>query len=84
MSMSNHRGVLLKGRSAIASYLGFTEREVDHQAETNNLPTFHLGRTVVARVESIERWIEQREGSPKQESREPVPIRPPVRRRRYA
>jgi hypothetical protein len=87
MTMSTNdlrRGVLLKGRSAIADYLGLTEREVDYQTETNAMPVFHLGRSVVAKVDAINRWVDQHAAWPAvKELKAPMPVRPPVRRRRY-
>jgi hypothetical protein len=76
------RGVLLKGRAAIADYLGLTEREVDHQTATNDLPVFRLGRSVAARVEALDRWVDQQECKPRAPKAEPeVAVRVPLRRR---
>jgi hypothetical protein len=77
------RGVLLKGRLAIADYLGMTVREVDHQAETNDLPVFHLGRSVAAKVESLDRWVDRQESKPRRPKKEPEVVRVPLRRARY-
>jgi hypothetical protein len=75
MRDASRRGVLLKGRAAIADYLGLTVREVDHQTETNGLPVFHLGRSVAAKVEDLKRWVDERANS------SPPPM--PLRRRMY-
>jgi hypothetical protein len=79
-----HRGVLLKSRAAIADYLGLTEREVDHQTETNGLPTFHLGRSVAAKVDDLDRWVDQQASKPRPTPApraEPPSV--PLRRARY-
>jgi hypothetical protein len=77
-----YRGVLLKGRAAIADYLGLTEREVDHQTETNALPVFHLGRSVVARVQALDHWVNQQEQKARPPKNEPEVSRVPLRRAR--
>lgn len=52
---------LLSGHKEIANFLGLTTRQVIWHDEQGNLPTFRIGRTVVARKAKLVSWIEEQE-----------------------
>ena len=53
---------LLYGATAIAEYLGMTEREVRHQIEATGLPVIRMGqRRLAARPERLDAWLDDLE-----------------------
>jgi excisionase family DNA binding protein len=58
---TDHAGLLLYGASAIAKFLGLTERQVRHRVADGELPTFKIGGTVCARRASLVAWLAKRE-----------------------
>ena len=58
---TDHAGLLLYGASAIAKFLGLTERQVRHRVRDGELPTFKLGGTVCAQRASLVAWLAKRE-----------------------
>lgn len=52
---------LLYGSSAIAEYLGISERQARHRCETGDFPSFKMGDTVCARKSSLDEVIDQME-----------------------
>jgi hypothetical protein len=71
-----HRGGFRTGDGTLPRF--------DHDCRCRNrfaLPTFHLGRCVVARVDALERWIAEQEQKPPPK-KEPAP-RPVVPLRAY-
>jgi hypothetical protein len=59
--LTDDSGLLLYGASAIASFLGLTERQVRHRVRDGELPTFKIGGTVCARRASLIAWLSKRE-----------------------
>jgi hypothetical protein len=56
------RPALLYGASAIAGYLGMSEREVRHQIEATGLPVIRMGqRRLAARPERLVQWLDELE-----------------------
>ena len=54
---TDHAGLLLYGASAIAKFLGLTERQVRHRVADGELPTFKIGGTACARRASLVAWL---------------------------
>jgi excisionase family DNA binding protein len=52
---------LLYGASAIAQYMGLTDRQVRHLVEQHHLPVFKLGVTLCANRSSIDQWSREKE-----------------------
>ncbi|HZH10569.1 MAG TPA: DNA-binding protein [Microvirga sp.] len=52
---------LLHGMEAIAAFLGIKKRQAQHWADTTDMPTFKIGRTVCARRSSLKEWLAKRE-----------------------
>lgn len=51
--MTDDNPDLMTGIAAIAAHLGWTERQVKHQASTGELPTFKVGAFVCARRSTL-------------------------------
>lgn len=54
---SNKR--LITGASEIAEYVGCTRRQIYHWAEKMDFPVFSIGRTVCARPDMIDEWLQE-------------------------
>ena len=57
----HHSPALLHTAEGIAAYIGMPVDATRHLIAKRVLPTFRIGRTVVARRESIDRWIVEQE-----------------------
>ena len=57
----DHLPALLHTAEGIAAYIGMPVDATRHLIAKRVLPTFRIGRTVVARRESIDRWIVEQE-----------------------
>ncbi|MFB2602831.1 DNA-binding protein [Rhizobium phaseoli] len=60
---------ILTGHKAIARFLGMTPRQVSWHDEQGNLPTFRIGRTVVARKSTLLQWIDEQEQATRRDQR---------------
>lgn len=54
---------LLYGMPAIAEAFGWKQRQANHLKDHHGLPTFKIGRTVVAKRSAIRRWITEQEAA---------------------
>lgn len=61
--MNDNAPDLLTGVAAIASHLGWTERQVLHQHEKGMIPTFKQGRLVCARRSTLAKHFEAQEAA---------------------
>ena len=52
------KGDLLYGAPAIAEYLGVTDRVVYHRAETGEIPSFKIGKTICSRKTTLTEYME--------------------------
>lgn len=52
---------MLVGARPIGQFMGITERQVFHLADTNRIPVFRLGSRIAARKSTLRAWIEQQE-----------------------
>jgi hypothetical protein len=77
-------GLLLYGASAIASFLGLTERQVRHRVRDGELPTFKIGGTVCARRASLVAWLSKREVEGQAAARAAREVRGAANRRAWA
>lgn len=59
--MTDESPDLLTGVAAIAAHLGWTERQVKHQASTGEIPTFKVGAFVCARRSTLAKHFEAQE-----------------------
>jgi hypothetical protein len=76
--------LLLKGRLAIAGYLGLDDRQTEHAIEAHGLPVFHIGRSLAARPPDLDRWVAQYATSQLPIKPEPeLPVFLPMRNPRY-
>ena len=54
-------GELLYGARAIGLHLGLSENAVEHLVAMRRLPTFRIGRRVVARRATLDAWLMDQE-----------------------
>lgn len=52
---------LLYGASAIANYLNVSRAIVYHMVADATIPTFKLGKTVCARMATLDKWLADQE-----------------------
>ncbi|AWI89233.1 DNA-binding protein [Methylobacterium sp. DM1] len=48
---------------AIATFLGMPVKAARHRVEAGEIPTFRIGRTVVARRSTLTAWLAEREAA---------------------
>ena len=57
MANTPPRADLLTGYQSIGDYLGWDRRQAEHRSTTGEIPTFKIGRTVCARMSSLDAHI---------------------------
>ena len=68
--MTDENPDLLTGIAAIAVHLGWTERQVKHQAANGELPTFKIGAFVCARRSTLAKHFEAQERAAREGDRD--------------
>ena len=56
-------GDLLYGVKAIAKFLGMRKDQCQHRCDEKRIPTFRIGRNIVARKTTLARWVEDMEAA---------------------
>ena len=54
-------GDLLYGVKAIADFLGMGRHQCQHRCDDKTIPTFRMGRNIVARKSTLAKWVERLE-----------------------
>jgi excisionase family DNA binding protein len=72
MTISTETSDLLYGATAIANWLGLTERQVRDRINKGEIPSFRIGGTICARRSTLATWLAERETAAKERGRSTV------------